>query len=124
MALEHEELTERIIGAAITVHRRLGPGFLESIYERALEVELRRAGLRVERQVQVAVRYEGVEVGDHRLDMVVEGLIVLELKAIQAIEDVHFAIVRSYLKATGLRHGLLLNFSEMPLKIKRVIFDG
>ena len=89
MTLEHEELTSKVIAAAIEVHRQLGPGFIESIYEHALVVELRNRGLKVEQQVEVPVEYEGVEVGRHRLDLFVEGTIVVELKAIKNLENVH-----------------------------------
>lgn len=118
--LEHGALTQQIIGAAIEVHRRLGPGFLEAIYENALLHELRKRGLRAESQVPVAVLYDGIAVGEHRLDLLVEETIVVELKAIKDLEDIHFAIVRSYLNALKLEHGLLLNFRAMPLLIKRV----
>jgi GxxExxY protein len=121
MPLEHEALTEQIIGAAIEVHRRLGPGFLESIYEKALVIELRKRGLAVEAQVEIIIEYDGVEVGRHRLDLFVNSTIVVELKAIKDLEDVHFAIVRSYLKAAGRKHGLLLNFAKVTLEIKRVL---
>jgi len=120
-ALEHGDLTEKIIGAAIEVHKRLGPGFLESIYENALVVELRKRSLKVDQQRQIAVQYDGVEVGKHILDLFVEDTIVVELKAIKNLEDIHFAIVRSYLKAAGRRHGLLLNFQKPTLEVKRVI---
>jgi GxxExxY protein len=120
MALEHEELTERIIGAAIEVHRTLGPGFLESIYEKALILELRARGLVVEDQLDLAIRYRGEIVGEHVLDLFVERTIVVELKAIKNLEDIHFATVRSYLRAVGREHGLLLNFAKMPLEIRRV----
>jgi GxxExxY protein len=121
MALEHEKLTEAIIGAAITVHKKLGPGFIESIYENALVIELRKIGLFVGQQMEVAVEYDGIEVGKHRLDILVEKTIAVELKAIKNIEDIHFAIVRSYLKALKLEHGLLLNFGKLVLDVKRVI---
>jgi GxxExxY protein len=119
--LAHEELTGRIIACAIEVHKALGPGFLESIYEAALVVELKRAGLKVEQQKVLPVYYREILVGEHRLDLLVEDKIVVELKAISELEDIHFAIVRSYLKAIGLEHGLLLNFATMPLTVKRVI---
>jgi GxxExxY protein len=122
MGLEFEGLTGRIIGAAIEVHRQLGPGFIESIYENALVYELRKRGLKVEQQVEVPVRYDGdVEVGKHRLDLLVEGEIVIELKAISELLDVHFAIVRSQLHAVKRKHGLLLNFAKVKLEVKRVI---
>ncbi|MGB0766946.1 MAG: GxxExxY protein [Phycisphaeraceae bacterium] len=111
MPLELEALTQRIIGAAIEVHRSLGPGFLESIYETALEIELAKRGLKVDRQLAVTVYYDDQPVGLHRLDMLVEGLVVLELKAVKELDPVFFATVRSYLKAMHLKRGLLLNFN-------------
>jgi len=121
MVLQYEELTSRVIAAAIEVHRRLGPGFIESIYEHALVVELHKRGLKVEEQVEVPIEYEGVEVGRHRLDLLVEGTIVVELKAIKNLDNIHFAIVKSYLRAIGKEHGLLLNFAKPTLEVKRVI---
>ena len=121
MALEYEALTDQIIGAAIEVHRRLGPGFLESVYERALIIELRKRGLAAEVQKELVICYEEEEVGRHRLDLFVDNTIVVELKAIKNLEDIHFAIVRSYLKAVGRKHGLLLNCSKLTLEVKRVI---
>ena len=119
--LEHEKLTEQIIGCAIEVHKRLGPGFLESIYENAFVLELRKRKLQVEQQREVIVKYDGVEIGRHRLDLIVADTIVVELKAVKNIEDIHFAIVKSYLKALGKEHGLLINFSQKVLEVKRVI---
>jgi len=121
VTLAHAELTSKIIGAAIDVHRYLGPGFIESIYEHALAIELRRRGLKVEEQVEVPVTYRGIEVGLHRLDLLVEGTIVVELKAVKNLENVHFAVVKSYLRATGKEHGLLLNFAKATLEVKRVL---
>lgn len=121
--LAHEELTGRIIACAIEIHKALGPGFLESVYEAAMVVELKRAGLKVESQKPLRIFYRDVLVGEHRLDLLVEDNIVVELKAISELEDIHFAIVRSYLKAAGLEHGLLLNFAMMPLTVKRVIYQ-
>jgi GxxExxY protein len=119
--LEHESLTEQIIGCAIEVHKRLGPGFLESIYENAFVLELRKRKLQVEQQREVIVKYDGVEIGRHRLDLIVADTIVVELKAVKNIEDIHFAIVKSYLKALGKEHGLLINFSRKVVEVKRVI---
>jgi GxxExxY protein len=119
--LEHETLTEKIIGCAIEVHKKLGPGFLESIYENAFIIELQKQNLKVERQREVVIKYDSVEVGRHRLDIIVNDTIVVELKAVKNIEDVHFAIVKSYLKALGKEHGLLINFSKPVLEVKRVI---
>ena len=119
--LEFKTLTGDIIGAAIEVHRRLGPGFLESIYENSLVIELEKRGMQVRQQVPVKVYYDEYEVGQHRLDLFVEDTIVVELKAIKNLLDVHFAITRSYLRAVNRKHGLLLNFAKPVLEIKRVI---
>ena len=119
--LEYEALTEKIIGCAIEVHKKLGPGFLESIYENALIIELQQKNLKVEQQREVLIKYDGMEVGRHRLDLIVDDTVVVELKAVKNIEDIHFAIVKSYLKATGKEHGLLINFSKPVLEVKRVI---
>lgn len=121
MALEHEELTGEIIGAAIEVHRQLGPGFLESVYENALVIELRHRGIPFARQLAVPVMYRGAEVGLHRLDLFVADEIVVELKAVKELVPKHFAVVRSYLRAVGREHGLLLNFAKPTVTVKRVI---
>jgi GxxExxY protein len=118
-----EALSGKIIEAAIDVHRQLGPGFLESIYDSALRVALRHRGIIHDSQKDVAIIYEGEEVGTHRLDLLVEDQIVVELKAVRALEDVHFAQVRSYLKATHVSVGLLLNFNAPTLVVKRVILS-
>lgn len=119
--LELADVTERIIGAAIEVHRQLGPGFLEIIYERALVIELEKRRIRYQSQHVVPICYDAIQIGEHRLDLLVEGQIVVELKAVKDVEEAHFAVVRSYLRATGLKHGLILNFSTPTLWIKRVI---
>ena len=118
--LPHRELTGLVIGAAIEVHKALRVGFLESFYEAALGVELRRRGLSFETQVSVPVRYRGIEIGRHRLDLLIEGFLVVELKATVALEGIHFAVLKSYLRATGSRFGLLFNFHAYPLDIRRV----
>jgi GxxExxY protein len=96
MALELEEITGQVIGAAIEVHRELGPGFLESVYEAALVVELRHRGIPFIRQLCVPVVYRGVDVGLHRLDLFVADQVVVELKAVKDLSQEHFAVVRSY----------------------------
>jgi GxxExxY protein len=118
--LEHEELSGQIIAAAITVHKELGPGFIESIYEEAIAAEFDFLSLPYARQQPVRIFYRERLLGEHRLDFLVAGRVVVELKAIQTLERIHFAIVRSYLKATNLQVGLLINFATMPLTIKRV----
>jgi GxxExxY protein len=121
MGHDFEALSGKIIEAAISVHKELGPGFLESIYESALKVALRHHGIVYDSQKEVTVMFEGEEVGVHRLDLLVEGQIVVELKAIKALEDIHFAQVKSYLKATGLHVGLLMNFYSPTLVVKRIV---
>ena len=93
---------------------------MESIYEAALCIELDFRGIRYERQKLVPLRYRDRPVGEHRLDLLVEGVLVVELKAVKALEDIFFATTRSYLKAVGVEDGLILNFAPMPLTIKRV----
>ena len=122
MELEFEELTEQIIAAAIEVHKSLGPGFLESVYENALSLEFELRNIPYKRQWEISIFYHGKEVGKHRLDMFVFDKFVVELKAIKEVTNEHFAIVRSYLKAVGQKHGLVLNFAKPTLEIKRVIF--
>ncbi len=116
-------LAHAVIGAAIEVHRILGPGYLESVYQAALEVELKLRGIPFEAQRPVGVTYKGHSIGDGRLDFLVDGILVVELKAVDALADVHKAQVISYLKATKLHLGLLINFNVPVLKngLKRVI---
>ncbi|MDF2627887.1 MAG: hypothetical protein K0R39_1718 [Symbiobacteriaceae bacterium] len=118
--LVHGQLTEKILGAAFEVHRSLGPGFLESVYEEAMAVELEQCQIPFERQVEVPVCYKGVHVGAHRLDLIISGLVVVELKAVKELADIHTAITLSYLKATKLSVALLLNFATPSLEYKRV----
>lgn len=122
MELEFEQLTENIIAASIEVHKTLGPGFLESVYENALSVEFETRDIPYKRQWEISIFYNGNEVGKHRLDMYVFNKFVVELKAIKEITNEHFSIVRSYLKAARQRHGLILNFAKPIMEIKRVIF--
>jgi len=121
MPLELEKLSEAFIGAAIAVHKELGPEFIESIYEKSLQIECRSRGLLAEFQKEIQVEYRGQLVGTHRIDVLIENQLIVELKAIKALEDIHFAQVSSYLRATKLKHGLLLNFASSTLTIKRVI---
>jgi GxxExxY protein len=119
---ESDELTEQIIGAAIEVHRILGPGLLESIYEQALAVELELRGIACQRQVEVDVVYKGCVIKGHRLDLLVAGEVIVETKSVAKLPDVALAQLLSYLRATRLRRGLLLNFgcTRMVDGIKRV----
>ena len=118
--LGYKDLTDRIIAGAVRVHRELGPGFLESVYEEAVAIELSAAGISFERQKLLPIFYREHLVGEHRIDLLVDHKVIVELKAIAAFENVHFAIVRSYLKACNLNDGLLLNFASPRLTIKRV----
>jgi GxxExxY protein len=118
---QFEQLSSRVIEAAIAVHRELGPGFLESVYENAMKTALRHREIPFESQKEVTVIFEGEEAGVHRLDLLVENEIVVELKAVKALEDLHFAQVRSYLKATKLHVGLLTNFNAPTLVVKRIV---
>jgi GxxExxY protein len=118
--LGHKDLSGRVIEAAIAVHAALGPGFIESVYENALCVELTARGISFEQQKFIPIFHCGVAVGEHRLDLLVEQVLLVELKAVKEIEDIFFAIGRSQMKAAGLRDGLILNFAAMPLTIKRI----
>lgn len=121
MELVLEKLSGEVLAAAIEAHRRLGPGFLETVYEQAMRMELAKRGLKFESQRKIEIAYDGQVIGVHILDLVVEEQIVVELKAVEALQPVHYAQLRSYLRATGLRVGLLLNFNSSALVIKRVI---
>ena len=118
--LRNRELSSRVIEAAIAVHKALGPGFLESVYENALCIELRRMGIHFEQQKPGGIFYQGEEVGQHRLDLLVEGILLVELKAVSALEDVFFAVARAQMRAADIPDGMILNFASMPLTIKRV----
>ena len=114
-------LSELIIGCAFTVANTLGAGFLEKIYENALAHELRKAGLKIAQQRGIIVTYDGVVVGEHAVDLLVEESVLVELKAVKALDDVHRAQCLNYLKATGLRLCLLINFGRPRLEIKRAV---
>ncbi|MDF1552155.1 MAG: GxxExxY protein [Deferrisomatales bacterium] len=118
-----DAIAKVVIGAAIEVHRVLGPGFLESVYEEALAHEFGLRGIAFERQAPVAVNYKGHPVGEGRLDLLVGGVLIVELKAVDQLAPIHHAQLLSYLKATGLSLGLLINFKVPVLKrgIKRVV---
>ena len=117
--MEHAELTEKIIGAAMTVHRALGPGFLESVYQKALAHELRKTGLVVELEKPINVTYDGVLVGEFCADMLVAETVLVENKAVQALNPAHEVQLVNYLTATGIEIGLLLNFGAERLEFKR-----
>ncbi len=115
------EITQRIIGCAYTVSNTLGCGFLEKVYENALAHELRKGGLAVEQQRAIQVHYDGIIVGDYAADLLVDGRVLVELKTVQALNEVHMAQCMNYLKATGLHVCLLLNFAKPKLEMRRIV---
>ncbi len=117
--MEHEELTQKIIGCAMTVHRTLGPGFLESVYQNALAHDMRKAGLEVECERRLQVKYDGIVVGDFSADMIVNRTIIIENKVVQTLIPAHAVQLVNYLTATGIEIGLLLNFGAGRLEFKR-----
>jgi GxxExxY protein len=120
---EINKLTEKIIGCAIEVHRQLGPGLLESTYEAALAIELESAGLHFGRQLKYPVLYKGREIGEYRLDLLVENEVVVEIKSVERFDPIFEAQLLTYLRVTGKRVGLLINFNSRLLRdgIKRFI---
>ena len=114
------DLTRKIIGCAYEVHKELGPGFLEKVYETALVHELRSAGLNAEPQTPIPVRYKGAVVGDYFADILVERAVVCEIKASGDLATAHQAQLLHYLKATGIEVGLLLNFGRPSVQVKRM----
>ena len=121
---ELNELSYKIIGAAIEVHRELGPGLLESVYEKALTYELRNLNIKVDNQVAKGIVYNEIEIPvAYKIDLLVENMIVVEIKSIDKLAPVHFSQALSYLKLSGLKLGLLINFHESILKngIKRIV---
>jgi GxxExxY protein len=122
---ELDVLARRVIGAAIEVHRTLGPGYLESVYEKALALELEAQGVSCNRQPTVGIDYKGRVVGEAKLDLLVAGRLIVELKAVEALLPIHQAQVISYLKATQQQLGLLINFNVRVLRdgVKRIVLS-
>jgi GxxExxY protein len=118
----YRELSYQIVGCALEVHKKLGPGFPEAVYERALEVEFEKAGLRHERQRVFRVLYDLKPVGDFRADFLVEDKIILELKAVTEMPRVFERQLHSYLQVSSLRLGILLNFGREKLESKRIVY--
>ena len=114
------DLSRQVIGCAFTVLNALGAGFLEKVYENALTLELRKAGLAVEQQHGLTVLYGGTVVGEYLVDLLIEQALLVELKAVKALDQAHHAQCINYLKASGLRLGLLLNFGTPRLEIRRI----
>ncbi|MBW6509352.1 MAG: GxxExxY protein [Desulfuromonadales bacterium] len=114
-------LTEEIIACAYKVGNILGNGFLEKVYENAMAHEIVKSGLKVARQQPIKIQYDGVLVGDYFADLVVEEVVIVELKAVKNIDDSHFAQCLNYLKATGMRVALLINFGGNRVQVKRIV---
>ena len=124
LEMKENEVAKRILDVAFDIHRRLGPGLLETVYEVVLAQKLREVGLHVERQVKVAIEFDGVRFDEgFRADLVVENSVVVELKSVKSLEPVHPKQLRTYLRLLDLKLGLLINFNEELLKsgIKRVV---
>ena len=119
----HDEITNKVICEFYNVYNRLGHGFLEKVYENALSIELKKYGLSVQQQETVKVYYEGIPVGDYFADLVVDDLVILELKSADALRNEHFAQLTNYLRATDKEVGLLLNFGRKP-EFKRIVFGN
>ncbi len=122
MTEEQDWLTEKIIGCAFKVSNTLGCGFLEKVYENALAIEIGESGLKCEQQKPIPVSYRGIPVGEYYADILVEGQVILEIKAAKAIDESHQAQLINYLKATGIHRGLILNFGTSKLGCKRMVF--
>ncbi|WP_337866133.1 GxxExxY protein [Ignavibacterium sp.] len=120
MEMKYEDITKRIIGCAMKVHSALGNGFQEVIYQRALEIEMSIDGLKFEREKEMPVMYKGYEIGTRRVDFFVEDKIMVELKALIQLEDVHLAQGKNYLEAYNKEVGLLINFGAKSLEFKRL----
>ena len=116
-----DEVSKAVIGAAYEVSNQLGTGFLEKVYENALAHQLRKGGLEVLQQLPICVRYDGVIVGDYLADLLVEGLVIVELKVVKAFDDVHLAQCLNYLKASAMPLCLLLNFGSSRVDVKRIV---
>ncbi len=119
----HWELSGRILGAAFEVHKELGPGFLERVYEAALLIELGQSGIEAKAQAEIAVTYKGQIVGTYFADILVVSKVICEVKAVQALSSAHEAQLLHYLKATGIKLGLLLNFGADRLQFKRLVLS-
>lgn len=117
---KYSALTAKIIGCAMTVHKTLGNGFQEVIYQRALAIEMNLAGIAFSREYEMSIFYRNEQIGTRRVDFLVEGVVSVELKAITKLEDVHYAQAINYLEAYNLEVGLLINFGEQSLNFKRL----
>ena len=120
MEYKHQEITQKIIGAAMKVHAVLGNGFQEVLYQRALEIELIDSGLKFNREFSMPVYYKNIQIGERRVDFFVESKIMVEIKALIQLENVHLAQAKNYLEAYNMQVGLLLNFGSISLQFKRL----
>lgn len=121
IGLAYERVTRQIIGAAMDVHNELGNGFLEKVYENALVIELRQRGLKIERQKPITVYYKTEVVGEYQADLIVEEAVLVELKCVEKMIGAHYSQLANYLKATGIKVGLLINFGASSLEWKRMV---
>ena len=117
--MEYEELTKNIIGCAYRVYNSMGFGFLESVYEKCIQIELQKLGLKAEFQKPIKVQYEGINVGDFIADILIEDKIIVELKSVLKLNKIHEAQLVNYLVTTGLNIGLLINFGEQKVEVRR-----
>ncbi len=118
--MKHEEITHKIIGCAMKIHSTLGSGFQEKIYQRALAIELFKSGLRYKREMEMTILYDGIKLGTRRVDFFVDNNIMVELKALSKLDDVHLAQAMNYCQVYNLPIGLLINFGAKSLEFKRV----
>lgn len=118
--MEQEELTRNIIGAAMEVHKQMGNGFQEVVYQRALSLEMNLQGIAHEREKEMPLLYKGYDVGTRRVDFFVENTVMVEIKAVINLEDVHLAQAMNYLEAYNMKIGLLINFGAKSLQFKRI----
>ncbi|MDD5004990.1 MAG: GxxExxY protein [Candidatus Omnitrophica bacterium] len=118
---ELNAISQKVIGLAFDVHNELGPGFIERIYSEALALEFARNNVKFEKEKTIKIGYKGKELGEQRIDFLIEGEIILEIKAAESISKIHLAQILSYLKALNKKLGLILNFCNTKLEIKRVV---
>jgi GxxExxY protein len=119
--LIYEDLTRQIIGIAMRVHRNLGAGFVEKVYQRALYLEFKNSKIKFEREKEIEIKYTGARIGYFNADFIIDDKVIIELKATDHIGDIHLAQIISYLKAAGLKVGLIINFANKSLEWKRVV---
>jgi GxxExxY protein len=122
--IQSDKLTHKVIGCAMSVHKMLGNGFQEVIYQRALEIEMKSVNLNFAREMEMPIFYKNIQIGTRRVDFFVENLIMLELKALTAIEKVHLAQAKNYLEAYRMPIGLLINFGSKSLEFKRIFSNA